>query len=103
MILKNTNLIVKDFISLYNLRLITQASMIDKQKIEIIAPLLGAYLSKSIFTYLIVINRYNERNSETFNNVIDINRFISKIKNLTFIVNCFFNYRNKLFFVAYKK
>ena len=83
MILKNTNLIVKDSIPLYNLRLITQASMIDKQKIEIIAPSLGAYLSYlsiSIFTYFIVIHRYNERNSETFNKVIDINRFISKLK-----------------------
>ena len=75
MILKNTNLIVKDSIPLYNLRLITQASMIDKQKSAI-----GKYLSGNETTNFAVINRYNERNSETFNKVIDINRFISKLK-----------------------
>jgi hypothetical protein len=77
MILKNTNLIVKDFIPLYNLRLITQASMIDKQKSAI-----GKYLSGNETTNFAVINRYNERNSETFNNVIDINLFISKLNHI---------------------
>ena len=85
MTLTNTNIIVKDSFSLYNIRLINQENMIDKIKV-----ILGECKYGNETIILAKTQNKIERDSETFTIVIDINRFISKLKKIQTSLGIFF-------------